>query len=269
MIGREQARAIERVEVFAWRDLFAAAPPLAASALGLAGRELGGAYALSAPTLESLMFNRVVGLGMSRPATDTLLDAIVSHYGDRNAPFEVNLCPLAEPGDLEGRLTARGLGAPFHHVKWVRGIQPARPLAWTLRLERVKPREAHAFAAIAAEGFASGLPSARDWLAACVGRPGWTHYVTWDGHEAVGCGAMYVAGDGAWLAFDSTRDGQRHKGSHSLILAARIRDAAAAGCRWVSADTGPNWPDVDTTAWRNLERAGFVAAYERRCWIRA
>ena len=103
MIGLEQARAIERVEAHAWRDLFAGAPPLAASALGLAGRELSGAYALSAPTLESFMFNRVVGLGVARPATDALLDAIVTHYAERGAPFEVNLCPLAEPGDLGSR----------------------------------------------------------------------------------------------------------------------------------------------------------------------
>ena len=268
MIGMEQARAIERVEVQAWRDLFAGAPPLAASALGLACRELGGAYALSAPTLDTLMFNRVVGLGMSRPATDALLDAIIAHYGERQAPFEINLCPLAEPGDLPTRLAARGLGAPFSHVKWVRGIQTAPPQAWTLRLERVKPRQARAFASIAAEGFATGLPSARDWFAGCVGRPGWTHYVTWEGDEPVGCGAMFVSDDGAWLALDSTREGHRGKGSQSLIISARIRDAAAAGCRWLSADTGPNTPDADNAAWRNLQRAGFVAAYERQCWMR-
>lgn len=268
MIGIEQARAIEQIEVHAWRDFFAAAPPLAASALGLAGREMGGAYALSAPTLDSFMFNRVVGLGVARPATDTMLDAIVAHYADRGAPFEVNLCPLAEPGDLASRLSARGLDAPFHHVKWVRGIQSAPPRALALRLERVKPRQARAFGNIAGEGFAGGLPAARDWFAGCVGRPGWTHYVTYEGDEPAGCAAMYVEGDGAWLCFDATRESQRGKGSQSLLIAARIRDAAAAGCRWLSCDTGPNWPDVDTTAWRNLSRAGFVAAYERPCWIR-
>jgi GNAT superfamily N-acetyltransferase len=265
----EQARAIERVEVQAWRDLFAGAPQPATAALGLAGRELGGAYALSAPALDTLMFNRVVGLGMAEPVTDTLLDEIVAHYAAREAPFEINLCPLADPADLPARLSSCGLAAPFHHVKWVRGIQTAPPQAWTLRLERVKPRHAHAFATIAAEGFASGLPAARDWFAGSVGRPGWTHYVTWEGDEAVGCGAMFVTDDGAWLGLDSTHEAHRHKGSQSLIISARIRDAAAAGCRWLSSDTGPNWPDVDTTAWRNLQRAGFVAAYERQCWIRA
>lgn len=268
MIGIEQARAIERVEVQAWRDLFAAAPASAASALRLAGRELGGAYAVSAPALETFMFNRVVGLGMSDAASDALLDTVVAHYAKQDAAFEVNLCPLAEPDDLPARLTARGLGAPFHHVKWLRGIQAAPAQAWTLRLERVKPRQALAFATIAAAGYADGNAAARDWLAGSVGRPHWTHYVTWDGDEPAGCGAMYVADDGAWLVFDSTRAGHRGKGSQSLIIAARIRDAAAAGCRWLSTDTGPNRPDVDTAAWRNLSRAGFVAAYERQCWIR-
>jgi hypothetical protein len=44
--------------------------------------------------------------------------------------------------------------------------------------------------------------------------------------------------------------------------------SAAAGCRWVTTDTGPNQPDVDTTSYRNMERAGFVPAYDRPCWIR-
>ena len=64
------------VEKHAWRDLFAGAPPLPASALGLAGRELGGAFALTASSLESFLFNRVIGLGVERPATDVALDAI-------------------------------------------------------------------------------------------------------------------------------------------------------------------------------------------------
>ena len=268
MIGVEQARAIERVEVQAWRDLFSAAPAPLATALKLAGRELGGAYAVSAAVLETFMFNRVVGLGMAHTATDALLDDVMAHYAVRKSAFEVNLCPLAEPGDLSARLAARGLGAPFHHVKWLRGIQTAPAQAWTLRLERVKPRQALAFATIAAAGYAGESTDARDWLAGCVGRPNWTHYVTWEGDEPVGCGAMFVEDDGAWLVFDSTREGLRNKGSQSLIISARIRDAAAAGCRWLSTDTGPNHPDVDTTAWRNLQRAGFVAAYERECWIK-
>jgi GNAT superfamily N-acetyltransferase len=267
LIELEQARAIELVEARAWRDLFAAAPPLAASALALAGREFGGAFALTAPTLESFLFNRVVGLGVARPVSDTMLDAILAHYAAHGSAFEINLCPLAEPADLEHRLAARGLGAPFHHVKWVRGVESPPPRTWPLRMERVKPRQAHAFAAIAAEVFASGLLPARDWFAACVGRPGWTHYVTFEGDEPVGGAALYVEGEGAWLGWGATHEPHRGKGSQSMLLAARIRDAAAAGCRWVSSDSGPNWPDIDTTSWRNMQRAGCVVAYERACWI--
>ena len=269
MIGLEQARVIERVEVRAWADLFAAAPAAAAEAIGLAGRECGDGYLVSAPGIGTAMFNRTVGLGMSSPVSDAELDAIFSHYDGRGGSFEIDLCPLARPEDLSHRLAARGFAAPYQHVKWVRGIQAAPPQAWTLRLERVKPRQALEFATIAAAGFATGLPAARDWLAASVGRPGWTHYVTWEGDKPVGCGAMFVSEDGAWLGFDSTREGQRQKGSQSLVISARIRDAAAAGCRGVSADTGPNRPDMDASAWRNLQRAGFVAAYERKCWMRA
>lgn len=268
MIGLEQARAIELVEAHAWRDLVAGAPPAAAAALELTGREFGGAFALSAPTLESYAFNRVIGLGVARPANGVLLDAVIAHYDGGSVGFEINLCPAAEPADLPQQLAARGFGSPFHHVKWVRGIQSAPPRATTLRLERIKPRQAMLFASIAAGEFASGLPAARDWFASSVGRPGWTHYVTFDGEEAAGCAAMFVDGEAAWLGLETTRAEYRSKGSQSLLIAARIRDAAAAGCRWVTTDTGPNLPDVDTTSYRNMERAGFVPAYDRPCWIR-
>jgi hypothetical protein len=263
-----QARAIERVEKHAWRDLFAGAPPLAASALGLAGRELGGAFALTASSLDSFLFNRVIGLGVERPATDVAFEAVLAHYAAHGASFEVNLCPLAEPADLAARLAGRGLDAPFHHVKWVRGVESVPPRATTLRLERIKPRDGRSFGAIAAEVLAFGLVPARDWFASCVGRPGWTHYVTYDGAEPAGCAALYVEGDVAWAGWGATREAHRGKGSQSLLLAARVRDAAAAGCRWVSTESGPNWPDVDTTCWRNMDRAGFTVAYERPCYIK-
>ena len=264
----EQARAIESVEKHAWRDLFAGAPPLPASALGLAGRELGGAFALTASSLDSFLFNRVIGLGVERPATDVAFDAMLAHYQAHRSSFEVNLCPFAEPADLGARLAARGLDAPFNHVKWVRSVESVPPRVTTLRLERVKARGGRSFGAVAAEIFAFGLVPARDWLASCVGRTGWTHYVTYDGDEPVGCGALYVEGEGAWLGWGATREAHRRKGSQSLLLAARVRDAAAAGCRWVSTESGPNWPDVDTTCWRNIDRAGFTVAYERPCYIK-
>jgi len=268
MIGLEQARAIELVEAHAWRDLVAGAPAAAVSALGLAGREFGGAFALTAPAMDSFAFNRVIGLGVARPANAALLDAIQAHYGSLGAGFEINLCPAAEPADLPRQLAARGFGSPFHHVKWVRGIQSAPPRATSLRLERIKPRHALLFAGIAAGEFAANLVPARDWFASSVGRPGWTHYVSFDGEEPVGCAALFVDGDAAWLGWETTRPEHRGKGSQSLLIAARIRDSAAAGCRWVTTDTGPNQPDVDTTSYRNMERAGFVPAYDRPCWIR-
>ena len=269
MIDRDHARAIEAVERHAWRDLFASAPQLQASALGLAGREVGGAFIAVATAIESYLFNRVIGLGVERPATDAGLDAIVDHYSEHGAGFEVNYCPFAGPADLPSRLRARGMDALFHHVKWVRGVETVAPRATTLRVERVKPREGRAFGAIAAETFAFGLLPARDWLAASVGRPGWTHYLTFDGDEPAGCGALYVEGEGAWLGWGATREAHRRKGSQTLLVAARVRDAAAAGCRWVSTDTGPNWPDVDATSWRAMDRAAFTPAYERPCFLRA
>jgi GNAT superfamily N-acetyltransferase len=270
VIDRGLAREIESVERVAWSDAFAAAPPLAASALGLAAREVAGAFLAVAPGIESLLFNRAIGLGVERPATDAGLDAMLAHVAGQGAGFAVNLSPFAAPDDLPSRLAARGLASPLHHLKWTRDVRELRPAtAASLRLERVKPRDGRAFGRVAAEVFAGGLLPACDWLAATVGRPGWTHYVSYDGEEPAGCGTLFAYGEAAWLGWGATREPFRRRGSMALLLAAAVRDAAAAGCRWVSADSGPDWPDADTAAVRGLRRAGFAVAYERPCWIRA
>jgi hypothetical protein len=51
--------------------------------------------------------NKVLGLGLHGPVTDGDLDRIEAFYRTRNAPTQIELCPLAY-GDVAARLCARG-----------------------------------------------------------------------------------------------------------------------------------------------------------------
>ncbi|MCC6350511.1 MAG: GNAT family N-acetyltransferase [Candidatus Eisenbacteria bacterium] len=262
------ARAIERAEIEAWRDAFAAASRETRDGLGLAERDFGHAFALASRWLASLLFNRVIGLGLFEPVTDGTLDAIAAHFAEVGEDHALNVSPLAEPEGLGERLAARGYSTFFHHVKWVRDTSPPAPVESTLRVERVRPERAEVFAGLLVRVLARGAPLRRDWMAESVGRTGWSHYLALDGETPVGCAAMRAHDDVAWLGWGATLPEARGRGAQSLLLAARLDDARAAGCRLATTETGPNDPDLNPVSWRNVQRAGFRVAYDRPSWVR-
>lgn len=265
---RATALAIEAIEAEAWRDFSAAATPEVRAELGITPVDVAGAFVLTAHGIDSLLFNRVIGLGLAAPAADEDLAAIEAHFAAAPTHFAINLAPIAGPPGLEARLAARGYATFFHHVKWVRDAAPLAVPASPLRIERVPRERAAILGATLADIVAKGAPARAAWMGSAVGRPGWTHYLTWDGEEPAGCAALFVRDENAWLGWGATRPGHRGKGSQSLLLAARIADARAAGATLLTCETGPVMEGVDSTSWRNARRAGFTIAYERPSWIR-
>ena len=130
-VSRELALVIERVEAEARRDHYASATPEDRAALGIRTRELDGALVLAVDRDESLLMNRVLGLGLATPVTDRALDQLLAHYTARAAElgpptgFAINLCPFAAPAGIEQSLERRGFRTFFHHLKWVREDSPA------------------------------------------------------------------------------------------------------------------------------------------------
>ena len=96
-------------------------------------------------------------------------------------------------------------------------------------------------------------------LSAIVGAPGWSCFLSWDGDEPAGTGALYADGEHGWLGVAATRDAYRGRGSQSAILAARIERARELGVRALTTETGV----ADGPSHRNILRAGFHEQYLR------
>jgi GNAT superfamily N-acetyltransferase len=262
---RAIALRLEAVEAAAWRDAIAAATPSDHEALGLRVADIGGACCLAAAHSDSLLANRVLGLGLDAPADDSVLDAVVAHYAGQGTGFAVNLCPFAEPAHLGDALTRRGLATFFHHLKWMRGPGPA-PLP-TRGAPRVEPtRDAALWSALAEAAFGFE-PAHAAWSSRTVGRAGWTHFVAHDGPEPIALGSLFVQGELAWLGGAATLESHRRRGAHGALVAARMTAAFAQGARMLTLDTAPDLPALPGEARRNAERAGFLVAYERPSWI--
>lgn len=55
-------------------------------------------------------------------------------------------------------------------------------------------------------------------------------------------------------------------GAQSALLAARVRDATAAGVKWLSAETGKPAAGKQNPSLNNMLRLGFDTQYERTNW---
>lgn len=266
ILPREQALVLERIELAAWRDVHAAATPADRATLGLRSGELAGAFVMSRDREESLLANRVIGLGQQEPVTGELLDTLVAHYHGRVPGFAIHLAPFAEPSALEGALAARGFGTFFHHLKWRRDDAPLATPAGGPEVRRATARDARIWSTLAADIFDWAAPQA-EWFARLVDRPGWWHGFAFDDDRPIAVAAMFVHEGAAWFGLAGTLESHRRRGAQGALFAARVAAARAAGARVFTLETAPDWPEVPGESLRNARRAGFHPAYERPSWI--
>jgi len=66
----------------------------------------------------------------------------------------------------------------------------------------------------------------------------------------------------ALICGDGTLPSYRHRGVQTLLLQARLADAAASGCKLAAICTQPG-----SGSQRNAERQGFRIAYTRIKWV--
>ena len=221
---------------------------------------VGPAIVCHAPGVDSIMLNRVQGLGIARPATDQDLEEIGELYG--STVHAISLAPTARPAELEGMLRARGYAPGYAWVKFVRPVTDLAPVETSLRVELIGPDLAEEFARVITKAY--GIPPGiGPDLAGLPGRPGWSCYLAFDGDTAAAAGALHVGPAGGWLGAAGTLPEFRKRGGQGAIMIARIRRAAEMGAQLVVTETGENLPDRPSNSYRNILRHGFKVAYVR------
>ncbi len=267
----EDIVALEQAELDAFTDLYHAADAQVIDTAGLSVATTSGAVVLAANRVDILALNRALGLGVkglvSSAALAELHDLLVKCGSPR---FFVPLAPLHGHDDLARALAGRGIG---HYNNWIRlsrGLADLpTPAPTDLQVRRIDRGSADAFGAIVATAF--GYPPGVSALAGqAVGRPGWRHYMAYDGETPVATGALYLAGEVAWFGFAATDAAHRKRGAQQALVVRRLRDAADAGCSRVSVETAEDSVVKDAPSFRNLKRLGFEIAYTRpnHLWTR-
>ena len=180
--------------------------------------------------------------------------------------FFLPLAPVDGHADLGRRIERLGLP---HYNNWVRlqrdlgdltDLPPSGPS--DLDVRRIESKDAGTFGQIVATAFGYPLPLA-PLAAQTIGRPHWHHYFAYERDTPIAGAAMYLADDTAWFGFAATDAACRRRGAQRALVVRRLKDAADAGCKWVSVETAEGTVTQEAPSFRNLRKLGFEIAYRR------
>ncbi len=268
---------LEMSEALAYQDTYAAAASAAGNPTGAATSAVGGAVAFGLTAIDFGFFNRVVGLGNAQPATEADVEAASQFFLDLGVTQSVvHVAPGAQPAELVPWLNERG------YVKGARWVKVWRDLgdvpapdpsasstpASALRIEQIDPSLASVWGEVCLTAFE--MPgSIGDIATSTIGRPGWIHYLGFDGETPVSTAATHMADGVAWLGYGATLEEYRGRGWQTAMFLRRLRDARDLGCRLAVTETGEETEkDPVNHSYRNMVRVGFELAYARQNWVR-
>ena len=257
---------LEAVEAAAFGDLYAAASPDVAAAVGLSVTAGGGATLLAVNRIDVLALNRVIGLGLRQPAGDADLEHLWEQLRASGAPrYFIQVAPVPGHETLIQRLERAGLA---HYNNWMRlqrhlndldALPAPSPGIDVREIDRSGGAD---FSRIVAAAF-QYPPMIAPLTEGPIGRPGWRHYLAFDGDTPIAAAAMFVSDTAAWFGFAATDAAHRRRGAQHALVMRRLRDAARAGCTWISVETAEDTVIKDAPSFRNLRRLGFTIAYRR------
>jgi hypothetical protein len=255
----EVATLADQVEATAYADLFEAAPAELKRSLGIKVERIATMTLLIAPGAPVTIFNRVIGLGLEHPASESDVEALITTYKQADVrTWWLHWNPFAQPAQFAEKLRVLGFKEPSRRAwaKVVRGTEPPPRVPTDLTIAPAQLQDVDAAMAAVAKSF--GMPPfmAR-WLAALHGRRRWKVYVVADQGRPVGGACLFIDRDCAWLGVAAIAESCRRRGGQGAVMALRIEDAIAAGCTHIVTETGEPVADEPNPSLSNMKRCGF------------
>ncbi|MGV9803629.1 GNAT family N-acetyltransferase [Mycobacterium sp. NPDC003449] len=245
------------------------APPPTKSALGIATVRIGGGVALAMRNDPVGYWNKALGFGFAEPVTADLVRRVTDFYrAERSAGAVLQIAPAALPDAWPEICAEFGISFDSEWIKLacpVEEVEPAAPAG--VDVGPVEPADVDEWASATLRGF--GMPTAglAEMMVACTGNPAFRPFAAWEGGEIVAAANLFVHGEIGALNAGATLDGYRTRGLHSALIAARAKEAARTGCRWLVAETAkPGGGEVNHSL-NNLLRTGLRPLYTRQNWI--
>jgi GNAT superfamily N-acetyltransferase len=271
-VSTEEARlaiGADLAEAEAWAQLQLALPESFRTRMGIAVYHHGRAVALVTGGSAELAVNRVIGLGMLAPIGPDVIEAIVAQYSSAGVErFLVHVNPQAVTSEVDGWFLARGFVEKPGLVKLYRAAVAAFdvPLQTDVRVVEIGVEDVGTFEAIVAEPLK--VPEVmRPGIRSTIGHDRWCYYLAIRDDQPIAGAVLYAGEEAGWCGMTATVESERGRGAQTALLARRIQDAAAMGCRWVVAEALVEKPDRPNPSMRNMRRLGFEVHHRRRHYM--
>ncbi|WP_329057894.1 hypothetical protein [Amycolatopsis sp. NBC_01480] len=263
--------AAETSEAQTLLDFETRAPAGIRAALGISHARIGGGVVLAMRNDPISSWSKAMGFGFNAPVTIELIEEIGEFYRAQGAPSrEVLLAPAVLPEDWPEICARTGLREGVRRAKLAcpvetmeqRGVLPTR-----VQVGLVSEQDAGEWGTTLVRGYGAPVEELAGLFTALVGRPGWSAFAGRIEGRIVSTGALFVRGETGQCFGGATLAEARSLGGQSALLAARIRAAQEAGCRWLVAETVAEEPGSHNPSLHNMLRLGFEVVYERSSWM--
>ncbi|MGW5579285.1 hypothetical protein [Micromonospora chokoriensis] len=244
------------------------APADVRDALGIRTARVGGGVVLSMRHDPTGYWSKALGFGVDEPVTGELIAQVCDVYRAEGTPSAViQIAPDRLPADWDEICVRENITPGGVWVKLAGAIDALKPGGTDLRVGPVPDESVPEWASVVLRCF--GMPEEHlgPMLVESVRDPGFRPFAAWDGAEMVAAANLFVHGEVGSLNTGATLPSHRGRGAQSGLLAARVAAAAAAGCRWVTAETGRPAPGSSNPSLDNMLRLGMSPLYERRNWV--
>ena len=219
--------------------------------------------------------NRIVRLGLGRPAHPDGLDSIIEKYDAAGATtICVPLAPTARPSTLPRLLRERGFRPAIKEAKLYRSTINPPPKDALIRVVTATEDDHDAILSLYRT---AGMDHGWAEIAATnLTSPLWKCYLAMERSKPVALATMLVSDGFAWFTPGWTLPEYRRRGHQRALMAHRIAAAGELGCGWVSANLDVT-DDAGSTirsytpmgfTMRSYTRHGFKVLYMRTTYVR-
>ena len=255
----------ELAEQMVWTKLWQAVDAETQARLGIRTKQLHDADCIMTTEVKEWFFNRVIGLGVRKQVTESVIDDLISLYHGYDAPIAISLCPDIGSTNTSRWLEDRGFSIANHWIKLMRENEPPASIDCDLRIELANENQGDLVGDIIVKGF--GLDDIfKPVFAAMVRIKTNRVYIAWDDDQPAAVGTLSLYHDTAHLNTAATLSDYRGRGAQGAIVARRIEDGLTLGCKTFISET---WlpGDEPNHSYNNMIRHGFKPAYERPNWV--
>ena len=253
---RQLAVAVETHEAGVLASCFDAAAAEPGNPLGaVVDRSITPPLGLAQAT-DSDEINRIVGLGVTSPASRETISTVVAFFESyRQSTFRIELSPVARPPQLGEELEKLGLRLLDRAItKKVRSTDDLPPPATDVAVRRLgrEDRDAVAELNLVAWGAWETSDSLRTWFGSTVGSQTFRHYGAFDGNRLVSVQALAVTDGLGWTGFAATHPRYRGHRLSRAVSHLALRDARELGCRFVHSELDTRYQLSRERSWETL-----------------